>query len=172
MARTTGYSGKGGIKVSVNFDKLLEQIKRAEGDVEKATWEAARKGAKVMYDELVKECNASGVPSSVSNAISFSAERDDTGNRYACSIGWKMGEYNPKNPSAGFKAAFINYGTPRRSVKAENARVRVNGEWRTIGTDRGYMDGKRFIGRAKKKARPKIKKEQEEVLKEVLRGLK
>lgn len=171
MARTSSYSGKGGIRISVNFSDLLEKIQEAEGDIEAATWEAARKGAKVMRDQLIEECNASGVPSSVSNAITFSAERDSSGNRFACNVGWRMGEYNPDNPSVGHKAVFLNYGTPRREVKTGGVHVSVNGKWVTLGRDRGYIDAKGFIGRAKKKARPKIKKAQKECLKNILKGL-
>ena len=76
MAKTTNYSGKSGIKVSVNFAPLLEKSQKAGGDVEEATWEAARKGAKVMYDELHAQANADGVPASVTDSIRFQAERD------------------------------------------------------------------------------------------------
>lgn len=171
MARTTSYRGKGGIAVSVNFMPLLEKIQKAQGDVEKATWEAARKGAKVMRDELVAECNASGVPQSISGAITFQAERDSAGNRYACKVGWRVPEYDPKNPSIAHKAIFLNYGTPKRFTKKEVV-VSINGKMHSLGTDRGRIDGKGFIGRAKKKARPKIKKAQEEALREILEGLK
>ena len=37
MAKATNYSGKAGIKVSVNFAPLLEKIQQAGGDVEAAT---------------------------------------------------------------------------------------------------------------------------------------
>ena len=119
MAKTTNYSGKSGIKVSVNFGPLLEKIQKAGGDVEEATWEAARKGAKVMYDELHAQANADGVPASVTDSIRFQAERDASGNRYACKVGWAIGEYDPKNPSVAHKAIFLNYGTPRRTVKTD-----------------------------------------------------
>ena len=157
MAKTASYRGKAGIGISVNFNSLLEKIKEAEGDIEAATWEAARKGAKVMYDELQAQCSASGVPASVSNAITFQAERDNSGNRFACKVGWRVPDYDPKNPSPAHKAIFLNYGTPHRQTES--------------GADRGYMDGKGFIGRAKKKARPKIKKAQEDALTEILEGL-
>lgn len=158
MARTTSYRGKGAISVSVNFAPLLEKINKAGGDVEAATWEAARKGARVMYEELKNEAAASGVPASVTNEITFQAERDDSGNRYACKVGWRMGEYDPSNPSTAYKAVFMNYGTPKRYTQA--------------GAYRGSITGRGFIGRAKKKARPKIKKVQEEALSEILKGLK
>lgn len=157
MAKTTSYRGKGGIAVSVNFNSLLEKIKEAEGDVEEAAWTAARKGAKVMHDELLTQCAASGVPASVSNAIAYQAERDKAGNRFACKVGWRVPEYDPKNPSTAHKAIFLNYGTPHRYTES--------------GADRGHMDGLGFIGRAKKKARPKIKKAQEAALNEILEGL-
>lgn len=170
MARTTGYKNKGGITVSVNFEPLLERIKEAGGDMEEATWTAARKGAKAMFDELKAECAASGVPSSVSDAITFQAERDDAGNRFACSVGWRMPPYNPRELTAGYKAVFLNYGTPHRYAKT-GVHVNVGGRWITLGDDRGSITGRGFIGRAKKKARPKIKKAQEEALQEILRGL-
>lgn len=157
MAKTASYRGKGGIGISVNFGNLLEKIKEAEGDVEAATWDAARKGARVMYDELQAQASASGVPASVTNGIAFQAERDAGGNRFACKVGWRVPDYDPANPSTAHKAIFLNYGTPHRHTES--------------GADRGYMDGLGFIGRAKKKARPKIKKAQEEALQAILEGL-
>lgn len=157
--------------VTVGFHDLLEKIQKAEGDIEAAAWEAARKGAKAVRDELVSECNASGVPASVSSAVAFKAERDAAGNRYACNIGWRMPEYNPRNPSPGHKAVFLNYGTPRRFVKTENVRINFDGQWATLSGNRGYIDGRGFIGRAKKKARPKVKKVQKEALEKMLEEL-
>lgn len=157
MARTTSYRGKGGVAVSVNFSGLLEKIRAAEGDVEAAAWTAAKKGAKIMYDELQTQCDASGVPQNIKSGITFQAERDGKGNRFACKVGWRVPAYDPKNPSVAHKAIFLNYGTPHRYTEG--------------GADRGFVDGKGFIGRAKKKARPKIKKEQEAALREILEGL-
>lgn len=168
MSKTSSYSGKAGISVKVNFDSLLEKIAEAQGDAEAATWEAARAGARALYNELQAECAASGVPASVSGAITMQAERDSSGNRFACKVGWRVPEYNPANLSPAYKAIFINYGTPHRYTKAETARVNINGEFRTIGSDRGRIDGRGFIGRAKKKARPKIKAAQKEALVNIL----
>lgn len=171
MAKTSSYSGKGGISVRVNFDSLIEKIQEAQGNAEEATWAAARAGAKVLYDEMQAECAASGVPASISSAITMQAERDSSGNRFACKVGWRVPPYDPNNPSTAHKAIFLNYGTPHRYVKAENARVNINGEFRTLGPDRGYIDGRGFIGRAKKSARPKIKKAQKEALEKILEEL-
>ena len=67
--------------------------------------------------------------------------------------GWKKGSYDPKSPSVGYKVVFMNYGTPRRS---KHGQVKPSG----------------FIQKAKNKAKPKIKKTQENALKEILKGLK
>ena len=47
MARTTTYASTNGVAISVNFDGLLNKIKKANGDVERATWDAARAGGRV-----------------------------------------------------------------------------------------------------------------------------
>ena len=38
MARTASYATKTGVAVSVNFDSLLNKIKKAGGDIEAATY--------------------------------------------------------------------------------------------------------------------------------------
>ena len=150
-------SGKGGILITNGFPELLEKIKEAQGNVEEAAWTAARKSASVMLQTLKEECDASGVPQSVSGAITANAVRDESGQRMAAEVGWRMGEYDPKNLSQGYKAVFLNYGTPRRATRS--------------GYNRGYITGRGFIGRAKKKARPKIKKAQQEALESILKEL-
>lgn len=157
MARTASYAAKTGIAVTVNFDSLLNKIKKAGGDIEAATWNAARKGGKVYKDILVEECQKSGVPGYLINQIRFNCLRDSSGNRFAVVVGWYMDEYNPANPSDGYKVVFMNYGTPRRETSK--------------GADRGFVDGRGFIGRARKRSVRPIKKAQEEFLNEVLKGL-
>lgn len=146
----------GGIKVSIDFKPLLEKIQEAGGSIDDAAKSAVDKGAAIVEDALRNECAASGVPTSVTSEIQTTTEGN--GNRYSCKVGWKMGNYDPQKPSAGYKAVFLNYGTPRRSTKS--------------GANRGKIDARGFIGRAKKKAKPKVKKAQEEALQEILKGLK
>lgn len=174
MARTlSSYSGKGsGIGVTCNFNDLLEKIKKANGDIESATWKACRAGAREMHDVLEAEASKSGLPTDVTDALIYQADRDSSGNRYACVVGWRLGSYDPEDLSAGYKAVFVNYGTPRRTVETEGVRVQIDGEWKTLDTNRGFIDGTGFIGRAKKKARKKVKQAQEEALNEILSNLR
>lgn len=158
MGRTLSYNAvRSGVAVSVDFDKLLKKIEKAGGDIESATWDAARKGGRVYYQHLVEECKKSNVPDDLINRIRFNCERDSSGNRYAVVVGWVMDNYNPDNPSAGYKVVFLNYGTPRRETRFGN---------------RGFITGRGFIGRAKRRSRTPIKKAQETFLNDLLRGLK
>lgn len=158
------------IKMTLDFTKLLEEIKDAGGDIEKAAKRVADECADVMAKELKTECDASGVPSSVSGEIRHGVTATSGGNVYEVEAGWKMGEYNPKDPSAGYKAVFLNYGTARRKTK-ERERREVGGEWVTLGTDRGAVEPRGFISRAKDSAGKKIKKVQRDALKEMLKEL-
>lgn len=160
------------IKLKVDFSELLEDIKDAGGDVDKAAKQLADECAKTMHNELVSECNASGVPASVSGEVQHNVTSTAGGNTYLIEAGWKMGDYNPKNPSAGYKAVFLNYGTPRRAVKgSKRVHRNVNGAWVTLKQDRGAVTARGFIDRAKKSARKKIKKTQTEALKQMLKEL-
>ena len=162
----------GGIKLTVNFDLLMEKIQSAGGNVEKVALDVAKKSADVVSKELKNECNAKGVPASVSSEIKTTVTQEDAGTRYACAVGWKMGDYNPRNPTTGYKAVFLNYGTPRRKVKTDKMRLKMGNDFRAVGRDRGAVEALGFIESAKKSARKKVKKIQEEALQEALKELK
>lgn len=159
------------IKLKVDFDGLLEAVQAAGGDIDKAAKHAADECASVMHDDLVSECNASGVPASVSGAIEHSVNVTSGGNRFEIEAGWKMGAYNPDNPSAGYKAVFLNYGTPRRTTKKDRVRHAFGGEFVTLGKNRGAIAARGFINRAKKSAGKKVKKVQKEALQKMLKEL-
>ena len=158
MARTQTYASKTGVAIglSLDFDSLLNKIKNAGGDIEAATWNAARAGGRVYYNTLVEECKRSNVPDHLINKIRFNCLRDSSGNRFAVVVGWYMDAYDPANPADGYKVVFLNYGTPRRESSKGN---------------RGYITGRGFIGRAKKKAQKPIKQAQREFLNKVLGDL-
>jgi hypothetical protein len=149
---------------------MLEEIQAAGGNVEAAAQDTLNECAKVVETELNAACNAAGVPSSVSSEIDIRTGR--SGNRFFARVGWKMGNYDPKNPSAGFKAVFMNYGTIRRKVKDTGEHATVGGNWKTLGTDRGAVTGTGFIAQAKEESAPKVKKIQKQKLTEILKGLR
>ena len=158
------------IKMKLEFDGLLEAIKAAGGNVERAALNAANECAKVVHDELASECSASGVPSSVSSEITHGVNVTGGGNVYEIEAGWKKGSYDPQNPSAAYKAIFLNYGTARRSVK-KRVHHDFNGNFVTLGPDRGAVAARGFIQRAKKSAGKKVKKVQKEALEKMLKEL-
>lgn len=137
-----------GINITLDgFDELLARVEKAEGSIDGAVKKAVDAGADAAMKELKAQAAAEGVPASVTNQIGKDIKQ--SGNTYQVKVGWKLGEYNPRNLSQGFKALFLNYGTPRR-------------------TKRGQIAPRGFIARAKKKAKPAIKKAQEEALRSIL----
>lgn len=140
-----------GISVSLDgFEELLRQIEKAEGSIDRAARKAVNAGADAAEQELRAEAAASGVPASVTRDITKRVEQ--TGNSYNVKVGWELGQYNPSNLSQGYKALFLNYGTPHR-------------------TKHGKIKAKGFIKRAKNKSRKKVKAAQQAALEEILGGL-
>jgi hypothetical protein len=109
-------------------------------------------GAAEYPSDLVSKMQAAGVDGDLISSMPPPTIEAD-GNRYRAAVGYKKGSYDPSNPSDGYKVVFLNYGTPRRTMH-------------------GKVAARGFIQKAKKKARPKIKKAQQETLDEILRGLK
>lgn len=134
------------------FDDLFEQIKKAGGTVEQAANSCLKESAQIMHSELKTQMQKSNVDGGLISRMP-SPEVEVKGNRYTARVGYKKGNYDPNNPSDGYKVVFLNYGTPNRS---KHGKI----------TERG------FIQRAKKKARPRIKKAQEETLNKIIGGLK
>lgn len=133
------------------FDGLFEQIKKAGGTVDGAAQKCLKKSADIMHDALKAEMQKSNVDSGLVNRMP-SPEIEADGNRYTARVGYKKGTYDENNPSDGYKVVFANYGTPNRSKH-------------------GQQPAKGFIQRAKKKARPQIKKAQQQTLDEIIKGL-
>lgn len=166
---------RGGIKLTISgFEKLLEEIQQAGGSVDVAAKQALRNSADIVESELKAACNAAGVPSSISSEIKSKTKQE--GNRYSAEVGWEIGNYNPRNLSAGYKAAFLNYGAPgsggNRTVKKDKIVTKIGGEFVTLGKDRGRIPAKNFIAKAKESSAPKVKKEQRQMLNKILKGLK
>ena len=152
---------KGGIKINIKgFEKMLADIQAAGRDVDAAAAQAINESARVVDAELRTEAAESNVPDDITQQITTHTEQG--ADRYSAEVGWKLDTYNPQNPSAGYKAIFLNYGTVRRHTR--------------LGHNRGAIPkravNQQFIYRAKQRAAPKIRKIQNEILKKALGDLK
>lgn len=136
------------------FDELMNEIQKAEGNVQKATEKCMEKSAEVMESTLKAEMQKSNVDSSLVNRMPKYTIENDYG-EITARVGYKKGSYDPKNISDGYKVVFINYGTPNKIDKDGEPHIAKRG----------------FIQRAKNKSKSKIKKTQEQTLKEILKGL-
>lgn len=133
------------------FDELLKEIEKAKGNAQKATEKCMRESANIMQSELKAQMNKADVDAGLSERMPPYKVESNHG-EVTATVGWEKGAYNPKEPSDAYKVIFINYGTPKRT---KHGKVRARG----------------FIQKAKKTASKKIKKQQEETLKEILKGL-
>ena len=144
---------RSGISLNLNgFDDLFEKIKKAGGAVDKAAKTCIEKSADIMQSELKEQMQSVNVSARLINAMPPPKTSVD-GNRYKAEVGYEKGDYDPRNPSDGYKVVFLNYGTPKR-------------------TKHGKVKARGFIQSAKKSARQKIKKQQEETLNDILKELK
>ena len=130
------------------FDDLLEQIQKAGGSIDQAADSCLRQSAQIMQAELKAQMQAAGVDSGLINAMP-PPQIKTKNNRYGAAVGYKKGNFDPSDPSDGHKVVFLNYGTPRRTMH-------------------GKVAARGFIERAKKKARPQIKKQQQATLEKIL----
>lgn len=134
------------------FEQLLKELQKAEGNVEKATEKCLRKSADIMQDTLKAEMVKSNVDSGLINAMP-PPEIENNHGLITARVGYKKGAYNPDNLSDGYKVVFLNYGTPHRKKH-------------------GKVVARGFIQKAKRKAKKPIQQQQENTLKEILKGLK
>lgn len=130
------------------FDDLLEQIQKAGGSIDRAADSCLRQSAQIMQSELKAQMQAAGVESDLINAMP-QPQITVGENYYRAAVGYKKGDFDPRNPSDGYKVVFLNYGTPRRTMH-------------------GKVAARGFIQAAKKKARPQIKKAQQATLEKIL----
>lgn len=140
------------------FDSLLEDIQRAQGNIERATREGLEAGAKVLTRQYETEAKKSGASADELNALVKNPKPEKSGNRFSVDCGFKLGTYDPKNPSGGYKTMFRNYGTVERQTKT--------------GANRGAIQEAGFIQRAERRASPKVREAEKDVLDDILKDLK
>lgn len=156
----------------VGFDEMIQKIEKASGDVMAAAEKAAHAGANAYEATLRAECAASHVPGDLVAEIKNEVARGNLPDTIKVKVGWRVPGYDRKNPAPAFKVIFLNYGTPRRSTKTGGQRVKLKtGEWVTVKQDRGAIQARDFIGRAKKRAKAQIKQAEQAAFDEVIRGL-
>lgn len=151
----------GGIKLNLKgFEKMLEDIQAAGKDADAAAAQAISESARVVDAEIRAQAAASHVPDDITGEIRHATSQ--SGDRYTAEVGWRLDTYNPRDPSAGYKAIFLNYGTVRRRTKRGYNR----------GAIRKRSQNEQFIFRAKKQARAKIRRIQQDVLRRVFGDMK
>lgn len=139
--------GKSYIQLNIEgFDELLKKIEEAGGSINGAVDTCMKKSAQIQQKELKTTMQRKKVSNALINRMP-QPEIEWNGNACTARVGYHKGAYDPKDLSDGYEAVFINYGTPR--IKPRN-----------------------FIKAAKNKARPQIKKLQEQTLNEILEDLK
>lgn len=141
------------------FDELLKNIEAAGGTIDKACESAMKQSAQTMQEELKAAMKSANVDAGLIGAMpQFQIEKE--GNRISARVGYKKGAYNPADISDGYKVVFLNYGTPYRQSHGkihEGSSMKAGGSLK-LG----------FIQKAKRSARPKIKKQQKEALEKIL----
>lgn len=151
-----------GIKIDLKgFDDLLERIEKAGKDVDAAAAQAIKECAALCEAELKASCAASNVPNSITKEIRKKVTA--SGGTYEAEIGWELEGYNPRQPSTGYKAIFLNYGTVRRETVRGKNRGKIPSDNPDPKAKRSNVK-QNFIGNAKKAAKPKIRKAQQRII--------
>lgn len=141
------------------FDDLLDKIQKAGGNVDYVMKKCLRESADIMQLELKEQMQNANVDKSLIDAMP-PPELEYGHTRLTARVGYRKGTYDPKNPSVGYKVVFMNYGTPHR---------KKHGKIRDVSDGGVIKLG--FIGRAKRRAKPKIQRQQEKALRDDLKGL-
>jgi HK97 gp10 family phage protein len=128
------------------FDELLKQIEDAGQSIDSACESCMNQSANIMYNELKTQMRNTHVKGSLINRMP-QPELEKEGNAFIARVGYEKGDFDPKNLSDGYKAVFINFGTPK-------------------------ITPRQFVKLAKKKAAPQIKKAQKETLEKILERAK
>ena len=142
-----GGKGKSYIQLNIEgFDELLKKIEEAGGSINKAVDTCMKQSAQIQQKELKAQMQKKKVSNALINRMP-QPEIEWNGNACTARVGYHKGAYNPKDLSDGYEAVFINYGTPKIAPR-------------------------NFIRAAKNKARPQIKRAQQEAMNKILEDLK
>lgn len=143
------------IKLELNgFEQQIRKLEAVGKKADATVHEAATAAAAILQSELKSEMAKADETGGMSRLISRmpAPEVEQSGGVSTARAGYRKGEYNPDNISDGYKAVFLNYGTPRRS---KHGKVRPRG----------------FIDKAKKAAKPKITAECKKIFDRAIKEL-
>lgn len=127
------------------FDELLKEIEKAGGSINGAVDSCMKQSAQIQQKEFKAQMRKAKVKETLINRMP-PPEIKWSGNACVARVGYPKGEYDPNKLTDGYKAVFINYGTPRISPRE-------------------------FIKKAQNQAKKQIKQAQEEALNKILRRL-
>ena len=152
-------SGK--VKLTLTgFDKLLDEVQFAQGSIEAATERALVSSAKMLTQEIRK----GAVERNLDAGDLIVPKAEWLGDMCSVEVGFKLGAYNPSNPSTGYKALFREYGAP--SKKKGGTRHTSK------GANRGAVAADPFINPAVKRNQKAVRNAQKKALERILKGLK
>ena len=148
------------MKVS-GFDEMLDAIRRAGGDVDKAVKVCMEESVQILEGNLIKAAEASGAETStVSHKVT------SEGNRVAAETGWELGAYDSANPSEGYRAMFVEFGTGKSSQRGKGKDRETQ-----AGHNRGSTEPRPFMDKARKKSVKAIRAVQQEALQDIVKEL-
>lgn len=133
------------------FNDLIKKIEKAGGSIHRTSKTCMELSARIMDTELRNGMAKAGVEPDIIAEMPAPTVEVDHG-LITARVGYKKGAFNPDSLTTGYKVVFYNYGTPHR-------------------TEHGQMPRKNFIVKAKRRAKRKIKKQEEEALHKILKGL-
>lgn len=152
-----------GLKLTLTgFDEYLSDLKKAGKNVDEIATKALEQSGDILYNALKDSVKSSGMSEDTIREINNSLMKPTIHKNYeggevaniVCETGFRLGAYNPDDPSGGFIALFNEYGTKDRSTRS--------------GESRGSLVERTFTRRAIKKTSSKIKKLQKKILEEGL----
>lgn len=171
------WRNKSSILKIEGFEELYEKCEKAGKDAEVEARKLFEHSAENLYDELYSKGKAAGLPEHLLEQIEEDILEVSNKGVWRAEIGWPKSK--PKNPLPDtYKVMFYNYGTPsgNRMTKQDGRRVEINGQWVTLGKNRGqeppHPSGSGFIKKAKLAAARKNKKLQKETLEKILGDFK
>lgn len=143
------------------FDDMLDAVKRAGGDIDNAARVCMEKSVSVLEEYLIDEAQESGA-----ETTEIFHQVQSSGNRVSAETGWHLGNYDSNNPSEGFRAMFIEFGTGKHSARSKGKDRQT-----AAGYNRGSTEPHPFMEQARKRAVKPVRTIQQETLQSIVKEL-